>query len=157
MSTSRAGTRTKPLEQALEEGVERELLLGVTPAGPHRADLKISYDEKQARRLVSRGQQKLLASAMILAATATAQAALQQPLLLILDDPAAELDSDALGRLMAAVGALDCQVVATSLEPDALRVPDGAAVFHVEQGVLTAIQAPRQASRADPGKTPKTP
>ncbi|NNF40054.1 MAG: DNA replication and repair protein RecF, partial [Woeseiaceae bacterium] len=134
--------REKSLQQALEEGLDRELQLGVTQAGPHRADVKISYDEKQARRLVSRGQQKLLASAMILAATATAQAALQQPLLLILDDPAAELDSDSLGRLMAAVGALGCQVVATSLEPDVLPVPDGAAVFHVEQGVLEAIQAP---------------
>ena len=72
---------------------------------------------------------------MILAATATAQASLQQPLLLILDDPAAELDSGSLQRLMAAVGALGCQVVATSLEPDSLQLPDGAAVFHVQPGI----------------------
>ncbi|MGB5689460.1 MAG: hypothetical protein WBM45_09285, partial [Woeseiaceae bacterium] len=106
---------------------------------PHRADLKVCYDERQARKLVSRGQQKLLASAMILAATATAQAALERPLLLLLDDPAAELDNDSLGRLMGAVAGLGCQVVATSLERGALEVPADATMFHVEQGRLTAV------------------
>ena len=86
---------------ALEDGLERDLQLGSTQAGPHRADLRLSYDERQARKLVSRGQQKLLASAMILAATETAQTALERPLLLLLDDPAAELDADSLARLMA--------------------------------------------------------
>jgi recombinational DNA repair ATPase RecF len=79
---------------------------------------------------------------MILAATETAQTALERPLLLLLDDPAAELDAGSLDRLMAAVSSLGCQVVATSLEPGALKVPSGAAVFHVEHGQLTAIQGP---------------
>jgi DNA replication and repair protein RecF len=131
--------KDKDLDQALEEGLERDQQLGATHHGPHRADLKISYDDRQARRLVSRGQQKLLAAAMILAATETAQTVLARPLLLILDDPAAELDSDSLERLMAGVAALGCQVVATSLEPEALAVPPGAALFHVEQGVLRAV------------------
>ena len=87
---------------------------------------------------MSRGQQKLLASAMILAATETAQAALERPLLLLLDDPAAELDAAALGRLLEAVRSLGCQVVATSLEKGALELPPDARVFHVEQGALRA-------------------
>ncbi|MDJ0712293.1 MAG: DNA replication/repair protein RecF [Woeseiaceae bacterium] len=126
--------REKSLGQALEEGIERDLQLGVTQHGPHRADLRISYDERQARKLVSRGQQKLLASAMILAATATAQTALERRLVLLLDDPAAELDADSLGRLLEAVFGLGCQVVATSLTAGALETPPGATVFHVEQG-----------------------
>ncbi len=133
-------TRDKDLDQVLNEGLDRDRQLGATQHGPHRADLKISYDEKRARKLVSRGQQKLLASAMILAATETAQKALERPLLLILDDPAAELDNDSLERLMAAVAGLGCQVVATSIEPDALDVPTGAAMFHVEHGVFTVVQ-----------------
>ena len=130
-------SKDKSLDEALEDGLKRDQLLGVTQSGPHRADLKIQFDERQARRLVSRGQQKLLASAMILAATQTAQVALERPLLLLLDDPAAELDAGALRRLMAAVAKLECQVVASSLEPEALPVPAGSALFHVEQGVLT--------------------
>ena len=133
-------SKDKTLDQALEEGLQRDLQMGATQHGPHRADLKIHYDERQARRLVSRGQQKLLASGMILAATETAQTALERPLLLLLDDPAAELDSDALARLMAAVSRLGCQVVATSLDPGLLGVPEDAALFHVEQGVFSAVE-----------------
>ena len=128
--------REKPLAEVLEECLERDLQQGITQHGPHRADLKISYDERQARKLVSRGQQKLLASSMILAATATAQAALEQPLLLLLDDPAAELDAQAVARLLEAVADLGCQVVATSLDRTALRLPDDAVVFHVEHGAV---------------------
>ena len=74
---------------------------------------------------------------MILAATETAQTALERPLLLLLDDPAAELDADSLSRLLEAVSGLGCQVVATSLEKGALSVPPGTAMFHVEQGALS--------------------
>jgi DNA replication and repair protein RecF len=130
-------SKDKDLETALEEGLDRDMQQGVTQQGPHRADLRVAYDERQARKLVSRGQQKLLASAMILAATETAQTALERPLLLLLDDPAAELDKDALGRLLDSVLGLGCQVVATSLEKDVLAVPAGTSVFHVEHGVLT--------------------
>ena len=130
-------SREKGLEAALESSIDRDLQMGSTQTGPHRADIKVSYDERQARKLVSRGQQKLLASAMILAATETAQAALERPLLLLLDDPAAELDSDSIARLMAAVSALGCQVIATSLDPEALVFPEEPVMFHVEQGVVT--------------------
>jgi len=132
-------SREKSLEAALEGGIERDLQMGSTQAGPHRADIKVSYDERQARKLVSRGQQKLLASAMILAATETAQAALEKPLLLLLDDPAAELDGDSIARLMAAVAALGCQVVATSLDAEALIFPEEPVMFHVEQGVVASV------------------
>jgi DNA replication and repair protein RecF len=130
--------RERDLAAALEAGIQRDLQLGATQSGPHRADIKVSYDERQARKLVSRGQQKLLASAMILAATETAQAALEQPLLLLLDDPAAELDNESIVRLMSAVAALGCQVVATSLDPKALVFPEKPVRFHVEQGSVTA-------------------
>jgi len=132
--------KEKTLEEALNDGLDRELQLGATQAGPHRADIKIAYDDRQARKLVSRGQQKLLASAMILAATQTAQAALEKPLLLLLDDPAAELDSDSIARLIAAVVALGCQVVATSLDPDALQFPEEPVRFHVEHGQVRAVE-----------------
>jgi len=124
------------LGEVLADNAERDALLGSTQAGPHRADLRLSYDERQARRLVSRGQQKLLASAMILAAAATAQAALGQPLLLLLDDPAAELDKGSLERLMGQVEGLESQVIVTSLERSALNFPQPPVVFHVEHGAL---------------------
>ena len=134
----RGWAKEKTLKESLEKGIERDMQMGATQFGPHRADIKVSYDERQARKLVSRGQQKLLASSMILAATETAQAALEKPLLLLLDDPAAELDGDSIARLMAAVAALGCQVVATSLDPGALVFPEKPVMFHVEHGTVTA-------------------
>lgn len=128
------GDRT--LAEAISGGIYRDRQLGSTQSGPHRADLRLVYDERQARRLVSRGQQKLLACALILAATEMVQAHLEQPLMLLLDDPAAELDNDSLGRLIGAVVALDCQVVATSLGTGLLRFPAPPRVFHVERGAL---------------------
>ena len=127
----------KSLAEALADNTDRDVQMGSTQAGPHRADLRLSCDERQARRLVSRGQQKLLASAMILAAAETAQAEIEQPLLLLLDDPAAELDQQSLARLMARVEALGCQVIVTSLERTALIFPQPPTVFHVERGVLS--------------------
>ena len=124
------------LLEALEAGLERDLQQGSTQSGPHRGDLRLVYDERQARKLVSRGQQKLLACAMIIAAAQTAQSALERPLLMLLDDPAAELDRDSLGRLMGRVRNLGCQVIATSLVPDAAIFGGEGAMFHVEHGAL---------------------
>lgn len=127
------------LTDALRDGVERDRQLGSTQSGPHRADLGLFVDERRARKLVSRGQQKLLACTLILGATEVVQVHLERPLLLLLDDPAAELDADSLGRLMARVIGLGCQVIATALEPDSRLFPEPPALFHVEQGALEKL------------------
>lgn len=125
------------LPEALTAALERDRQAGSTSAGPQRADLRLVYDERQARKLVSRGQQKLLACAMILAATRVVQDTIGRRLLLLLDDPAAELDSESLARLMAEVAALDGQVIATSLDKEPRLFSQAPARFHVEHGVLT--------------------
>lgn len=130
----------KSLEETLQQGVERDRQLGSTQAGPQRGDLGLIYEQRQARKLVSRGQQKLLACTLILAAAEIVQTELERPLLLLLDDPAAELDEAALGRLMGRVTALGCQVIASSLEADAALFPERPALFHVERGVLSRVE-----------------
>ena len=129
----------KNLVEALEDSYKRDLQQGSTQVGPHRSDIRLVYDERQARRLVSRGQQKLLACSMVLAATEVVQTHLQRPLLLLLDDPAAELDADSLARLMGQVFKLRSQVVATSLAPEVLTFPTAPAMFHVKHGKLDRI------------------
>ena len=125
------------LRGVLEADIDKDRQQGATLHGPHRADLKLSYDARQARKIVSRGQQKLLACAMIVAATDTAQTALERPLLLLVDDPSAELDGESLTRLMNRVARLGCQVIATSLDPDSRIFPDEPTVFHVKHGELS--------------------
>lgn len=122
------------LADAIAGATDRDIQLGSTQAGPHRADMKLVYDERQARKLVSRGQQKLLACALILAATEVVQTHLERPLLLLLDDPAAELDGESVGRLMSSVEGLGCQVIATTLDRTAALFSTAPTLFHVEHG-----------------------
>lgn len=128
--------RGKSLEEALAGALERDRSLGLTHVGPHRADLRLVFNERQARRMVSRGQQKLLACTLVFASVELVQAEIVRPVLLLLDDPAAELDSEALARLLDAVAGLGCQVIATALDPGLIRLPEEPAMFHVEHGAL---------------------
>lgn len=127
------------LAEALQAGRARDRQLGSTQAGPQRADLRLSSEARGARKVVSRGQQKLLACTLILAATWVVQRQLERPVLLLLDDPAAELDAGSLERLMGEVAALGCQVIATSLQADVALFPETPARFHVERGDLRAV------------------
>ena len=122
------------LVDALQSSVDRDRQHASTQYGPHRGDLVLSYDERQARKLVSRGQQKLLACSLILSASDVAQTVLEKPLTLLLDDPAAELDRDSVSRLMACVENLGCQVIATSLDAEQALFSSPPILFHVEQG-----------------------
>ena len=131
--------RELALEEALAASAERDREQGTTQVGPQRGDLKLVLEERMAKKLVSRGQQKLLACALILTATELAQSELERPLLLLLDDPAAELDEASLERLMDRVIGLGCQVVATALMPDKHLFPEPPALFHVEHGILKKI------------------
>src|SRR5690606_38232357 len=114
----------------------RDRLTGSSQYSPHRADLRLVYDERQARKLVSRGQQKLLACARTLAGCEVVQQGTERKVLLLLDDPAAELDRKSLARLMVEVVRLEGQVIATSLVPEPTLFPGPVATFHVERGTL---------------------
>ena len=109
--------------------------------GPHRADLGIMLDNVPARGRVSRGHQKLLASAMLLgqlrcdAEQGAATAAL------LVDDPAAELDRGGLNRLLAEILDLPLQLFVTALDhtDPALARLHPIATFHVEHGAVTRL------------------
>jgi len=127
------------LAEALAEHRERDRRAGTTQIGPHRGDLSLLLDEHKARGWVSRGQQKLVAAALVLG-----QAKLLAPFwkdrgVLLVDDPAAELDGDRCGRLLALIAEMPFQVFVTSLHAESLPglLPDS--MFHVEQGKVVRV------------------
>lgn len=126
------------LVDALRESRSRDLAMGMTSLGPHRADVAVLLDGQGARRIVSRGQQKLLASALVLSQLKLVQSTGQQPLLL-LDDPGAELDVDNLGKFLAMIGALPAQIIATATFPAALEALPDLRLFHVKQAGLVPM------------------
>ena len=83
--------------------------------GPHRADLLVSLGARGVREEVSRGQQKLVAAGLILAQIHVFAAGREDGGVLLVDDPAAELDEAALAALIGALDDLPAQLVMTSL------------------------------------------
>lgn len=119
---------------ATEQSRQSDQEMGLTHRGPHRADLIIDFEGSRARQRVSRGQQKLVAAALVLSQTEILQEVSGKRPLLLIDDPIAELDQDSLGRLVGAIQTLECQVIATALEPNPKLLSVCRRMFHVEQG-----------------------
>jgi DNA replication and repair protein RecF len=127
------------LAEALSSSRSRDVRAGMTQLGPHRADVALIIDDHRARGWVSRGQQKLVAAAMVLG-----QARLLAPLwgsqgVLLVDDPAAELDSDRCGKLLELISELPFQVFVTALEAEGLPGLSAERTFHVERGSFTKV------------------
>jgi DNA replication and repair protein RecF len=139
LSYYRGWSSERSLEVSLGEGLERDRHRGATLAGPHRADVLVRVGGKLARESLSRGQQKLVSAAMVLALLGRVREQDGPPPTLLLDDPAAELDAERLGRLVDLVGELRCQLIITSLDPDLRVFGAPERVFHVEQGTVQQL------------------
>ncbi|NIP72530.1 MAG: DNA replication/repair protein RecF [Gammaproteobacteria bacterium] len=109
---------------------------GFTGLGPHRAELTISLDGRPAADQVSRGQQKILVAALLLAQAGLFQELTGRCCVLLVDDVAAELDAEHRARLLRQVAALEAQAFVTAIEAPwaGELLPDSARMFHVEHG-----------------------
>lgn len=131
----------RPLAEALEHSFSRDRERGSTSAGPHRADVSVKVSGQTARDRVSRGQQKMLAAAMLLGQLEHDAARGSAVATLLVDDPAAELDANHLERLLGEVLSVPAQLFITALDPEnpALRNLPAGRRFHVEHGVVSAL------------------
>ncbi len=141
--TYRNGWGDASLRKVLEQSIAKDVKSGVTSLGPHRADLSLEVPEGQARAILSRGQGKLLAVALILAQARLLQAHAQRRTLFLIDELGAEMDQRHLARMLALLDPATCQVIATSTQPPGPEFADAQAgegfrLFHVEQGEITA-------------------
>ncbi len=125
--------------EALAATEPRDRQLGTTEVGPHRADLVLELDSRRVEDEASRGQQKLTAAALVLAQVAIGAQAGGAPSVLLVDDPAAELDSAALERLLGLLVETPAQLVLTGLSEKQLAPQPGFPVFHVEHGEVRAL------------------
>ncbi len=139
LSYFRGWAADRSLVEVLADGVERDRARGSTLAGPQRADVHLKVGGKAARESLSRGQQKLVASAMVLALLQRLREHQATPPTLLLDDPAAELDSQRLASMVQMVAELDCQLLITSLDPDLRIFGKPERVFHVEHGAVQGL------------------
>lgn len=139
MELSRGWSAGRSLDEALREHLEHDRRQGKTVAGPHRAELKLRLAGRSAKHQISRGQQKLLIAALLLAqAWLIADRRGVRPALLI-DDFPAELGAPFQAALLSALRAYGGQVFVTAIEATAaLQTVPADAMFHVEHGVVSA-------------------
>lgn len=134
----RAAERT--LAESLAAGRERDLALGHTVGGPHRADWRVDFPGLPGREALSRGQAKLVALSAILGQAAQfAQQRGEWPVI-ALDDIGSELDAGHQARVFGRLVETGAQVLMTGTEPPSGLTASGAepAVFHVEHRAVHA-------------------
>jgi DNA replication and repair protein RecF len=129
------------LAEALAQSRERDLLLGHSTAGPHRADWRIDFEHLPGRNALSRGQEKLLALCCVLAQARAYAAARGEWPIIALDDLASELDRAHQRRVLMDLITCGAQILLTGTEP-----PPGLAdmdlrpaMFHVERGGVRTL------------------
>lgn len=122
------------LAAALQDSRGRDQERQMTCAGPHRADVLLRVDGRAAREVLSRGQQKLAAVAMMLSQVELLQEEYGIVPTLLLDDPAAELDPVRLAAFLRRVQKLDCQLIVTAIQNNFSLLGEPDRLFHVEQG-----------------------
>lgn len=116
LSYRQGWSREQSFEVALSQSWKLDVERRSTQVGPHRAEIGIQLDGVTAKDRISRGQQKLLAAALLIAQIELFPPDAAAKPTLLLDDPAAELDDTHLSQLIAELSGGANQLVVTSLQ-----------------------------------------
>jgi DNA replication and repair protein RecF len=131
------------LADALKLSLEKDLRYGATQLGPHRADMFVRIGKKAAAEVLSRGQQKLLVSALKIAQGRLLASHSGVQGIYLVDDLPAELDKHNRIRVCELLVNLGSQVFMTSVDSSDLEnswvstsLPRK---FHVEHGKISPV------------------
>lgn len=127
------------LSEALASGRSRDLGLGYTYSGPHRADLALRMAGSDVRERVSRGQARTVALSLLMAMGQCFQEKRGQTPVMLLDDVCAELDPMHQTALFALLAQGGFQALVSSVALPPVRANTDDRVFHVEQARITPL------------------
>ncbi|MGE0625099.1 MAG: DNA replication/repair protein RecF [Pseudomonadales bacterium] len=145
MSYQQGWPREQELHKLLGEGQAREVKYGVTLWGPQRADIALRTPESSAAAVLSRGQGKMVASALQMAQAALLADRERRSTVFLIDDAGAELDVAHNERFFGLLAKIGGQILATTTRDPRLEAggfaPGGPeqVVFHVEHGSVTRM------------------
>lgn len=114
------GSLHKALVAARDDDVRR----GVSTVGPHRDDVELRLEGRDARTQASQGEQRSLALALRLAVHERVTDARRRPPLLLLDDVFSELDAGRQERLLGLLPAGQALLTTAVAPPDGLSAAD---------------------------------
>ena len=113
---------------------KNDIHLGVTLSGPHRDDIEILINGKNAKSYASQGQQRSAVLSLKLAEAAVLRERMGEEPVILLDDVLSELDSNRQDFLLNELK--DCQVFITCCEKSNKEQLRDGKVFGVESGKL---------------------
>ena len=127
------------LAQAVQNSLAEDLRRGSTSVGPHRDDVKILLDGREARAYGSQGQQRTAVVSLKLAEAALVAGRTGERPVLLLDDVLSELDGERRAALLRQVAG-EGQVIITSVEagPFPPELMSSARVWTVAGGEIEA-------------------
>lgn len=132
--------KKRSLDELLSENLIRDLKQGFTSIGPQRADLKVKSEGVSAAERLSRGQKKLVVSALKLAQGALFHRLSNRPCVYLIDDLPSELDKHHSRLFCEFLEQTNNQCFITCVDPELLSTfwkPDTAvAYFNIEAGQL---------------------
>lgn len=130
--------RDKGLEAVLHDSLPRDIQLGYTQFGPHRADLKFKTEHANAIDVLSRGQQKLLIIATCLTQGLCLYEMTNKQCIYLIDDIAAELDVKLSEVVLSFLSKIESQIMITSVNPELEQNinKSSAKLFNIESGSL---------------------
>ena len=128
----------RQLGDVLKENRAVDLKQRFTGSGPHRADLVVRSATLRSGRRLSRGQLKMLASALYFAQSQLAAAQGRISEILLFDDLASELDESNRRKLLSEICSTYEQAFVTALTTTELPLEDVVPqMFHVEHGTFS--------------------
>jgi DNA replication and repair protein RecF len=113
---------------------------GYTSVGPQNANISISLNGREAQKVCSRGQQKLIANIMLLSQSKEFYERREFPSIILVDDLSAELTLDMQEKILERLFETNSQIFLTALNDSVLAdilCEMDANVFHVEHGEIT--------------------
>ncbi|MGQ7246251.1 DNA replication/repair protein RecF [Halomonas sp. V046] len=135
---TRGWDRQRHLAEVLRQGRDTDRQMGFTQQGPQRADLGIRFNKRPAIDVLSRGQQKLVVSALKLAQGRLLEQVTGRTCLYLIDDLPAELDREHRAVFCQWLERMQCQAFITSVDHEVLadlwQADTPIAMFHVKQG-----------------------
>ncbi len=138
VALSRGWTEGKALMEALADHLASDREQRFTRCGPHRADLKLAGPDGRVAGRLSRGQQKLVALALLLAQTETLRTSSGLRPVIGLDDLPSELDRAHPQQVISILLDQGSQLWVTGTEAPQIRsVPEDTRMFHVEHGRIS--------------------
>ncbi len=143
ISYERGWDSNTSLAQALDSSLERDIRYGATQVGPHRADISIKIGRNAAADVLSRGQQKLLVSAMKIAQSQLLYKLTEEKGVYLIDDLPSELDSENRILICRLLEELGCQIFISCVDIKEIEkcwsTDVSTGKFHVEHGKITTL------------------